>query len=198
MNDVDATLDPVPDSIRELERACIGYVSRALGIELDGTPETLPILDHYLTSADVQEKDEVATLVVSAAGAYFGEVVRRALGDGRWHVEADPRDHRLEFEQVFLFFNPLGMAREAIDREAAAGWMAHLEVSRRDRERLERSLSQMGQIREDDYYRLAVRFEVIEQALETLHASATERSSEPEFFAPAAYAAAVEAIQRAR
>lgn len=185
-------------SIEELSRACADYVRRAIGIELDGTPDTLPLLDHYLTSlleSGEGTDEHIVDLVVLAAGAYFGEVVRRALGHGRWHLEEDPTGNRLELEHVFLFFNPMGMAREAIASAEQPGWMAHLEVLPRDRPLLEQSLSRMGEVREDDYFRLAVRFEVIEQVVSALEGASVSRESEGELFSPAIYAATARALR---
>lgn len=187
-------------SIDELSRACTEYVRRAVGIELDGTPDTLPILDHYLSNlGEADRTDEILGLVVLAAGAYFGEVVRRTLGHGRWHLEeGDPSGHRLELEHVFLFFNPMGMAREAIAGAEQPGWMAHLEVLPRDRPLLEQSLSRMGDVREDDYYRLAVRFEVIEQVVSALEGASVSRDAQGELFelfTPAVYAATARALR---
>jgi hypothetical protein len=189
-------------SIDELSRACTEYVRRAVGIELDGTPDTLPILDHYLTTfveSGESARTEILDLVVLSAGAYFGEVVRRALGHGRWHLdETDPTGNRLELEHVFLFFNPMGMAREAIAGGEQPGWMAHLEVLPRDRPLLEQSLSRMGNVREDDYFRLAVRFEVIEQAVSALEGASVSRDAQGELFelfTPAVYAATARAVR---
>lgn len=184
-------------SVEELARACVQFVHRALGIELDGTPETLPLLDHYLaTLAEDDSKEEITELVVSAAGAYFGEVVRHALGHGRWHVEpGEPSGWRLELEHVFLFFNPLGMAREAIASAEVTGWMAHLEVLPRDRPLLDQSLERLGSIREDDYFRLAIRFEVIEQVVRALEGASISRDAQGEIFAPAVYAATARALR---
>lgn len=208
MTDHDLSALQTPTSIEELRRACVDYVRRAVGIELDGTPDTLPILDHYLMTLATQEhRDEVISLVVAAAGAYFGEVVRHALGHGRWHVEeGDPSGYRLEIEHVFLFFNPLGMAREAIVSADQPGWMAHLEVLPRDRALLDQSLERMGDVREEDYYRLAVRFEVIEQVLTALEGASVSRRHHGELFAevpaentehfsPAVYAATARALR---
>ena len=194
----DASPNPTP-SIEELSRTCGEYVRCAVGVELDGTPDTLPILDHYLTS--LLESGEgtdarIVDLVVLAAGAYFGEVVRRALGHGRWHIEeGDPTGHRLELEHVFLFFNPMGMAREAIASAEQPGWMAHLEVLPRDRPLLEQSLSRMGDVREDDYFRLAVRFEVVEQVVSALEGASVSRDAQGEVFTPAVYAATARALR---
>ncbi|MBN8612414.1 MAG: hypothetical protein J0L92_17610 [Deltaproteobacteria bacterium] len=191
-----------PGSIDDLARACVAYVKRNVGVELDGTPDTLPILDHYLNTLTEEAgedgvKEEVIDLVVRSAGAYFGEVVRTTLGHGRWHLdpEGDPTGYRLELEHVFLFFNPFGMVREAIASAEQIGWMAHLEVLPRDRPLLDQSLERMGDVREDDYYRLAVRFEVIEQVVSALEGASIAREAQGELFGPAVYAATAKALR---
>lgn len=186
-----------PLSIDELASACVAYVRRAVGVELDFTPDTLPILDHYLQGLLTDEpKEEIVSLVVTSAGAYFGEVVRRTLGRARWHVAPDdPTDWRLELEHVFLFFNPLGMAREAIVQAEQPGWLAHLEVLPRDRPLLDQSLARMGDVREDDYYRLAIRYEVIEQVVSALEGASIAREAQDELFTPAVYAATARALR---
>src|SRR5687767_15165113 len=40
-----------PPAIQDLADACIRYVERAVGVRLDYTLETLPLLDHYLEHA---------------------------------------------------------------------------------------------------------------------------------------------------
>lgn len=191
-----------PGSIDDLARACVAYVKRNVGVELDGTPDTLPILDHYLhtlteEAGDDGVKEEVIDLVVRSAGAYFGEVVRNTLGRGRWHLDpdGDPTGFRFELEHVFLFFNPLGMVREAIASAEQPGWLAHLEVLPRDRPLLDQSLERMGDVREDDYYRLAIRFEVIEQVVSALEGASISREAQGEVFSPAVYAATAKALR---
>lgn len=191
-----------PATIADLARACVEYVKRNVGVELDGTPDTLPILDHYLNTLTEEAgeegvKEEVIDLVVRSAGAYFGEVVRSALGHGRWHLDpdGDPTGYRIELEHVFLFFNPLGMVREAIASAEQVGWMAHLEVLPRDRPLLDQSLDRMGDVREDDYYRLAVRFEVIEQVVSGLEGASISRDAQGEVFGTAVYAATAKALR---
>lgn len=200
MDDLELNVPPAPTEVAELADACVQYVRRAVGIELDFTSDTLPILDHYLTQAGAT-KDEVEELVLSAAGAYLGEVLRRSLGGLRWHVEpGDPSGWRLEGERVFVFFNPIGMAKEALAQAEQPGWFAHLETLPRDRSLLDQSLERMGVIREDDYYRLTVRFEVVEQVLEALDAAALSRQAHgsalsAEAFSPAVYAATARALR---
>jgi len=76
---------PAPAAVLDLAEACVRYVERAVGVKLDFTPETLPLLDHYIGGArDVlsgrarpTEGAEPVDLVAQAAGAYLGEVIRR-------------------------------------------------------------------------------------------------------------------------
>ncbi len=197
MSDEQTEVAAPEPNVLELAGACVEYVRRAIGVELDFTPDTLPILDHYLLKVlEDGEKEEITSLVTTSAGAYFGEVLRRSLGHMRWHVEPDdPTGWRLELEHVFLFFNPLGMAREAIVGADQPGWMAHLEVLPRDRPLLDQSLAHMGDVREDDYYRLAVRFEVVEQVLSALEGASISRQAIGEVFAPTVYAATARALR---
>lgn len=185
---------PAPIEVLERAASCVRFVMATLKIELDFTPDTLPLVDHWLTEAkglDSDAADEAQHLAAEAAGAYFGEVVRRTLPGFRWHVEKDTPRWRLEGESVFLAFNPLGMAEEAVLGEPLEGWNAHLEVLPRDKGLLEQTLTRMGGIREDDYYRLAVRWEVLEQVLEALSAAKLARSDE-QTFGPEVYRAVLD------
>lgn len=181
-------MDEAPVTIRTLAEGCARFVKQAVGVELDGTPDTLPILDHYLSLAREEQGEEVLGLVATSAGAYFGEVVRRAAG-GRWHLgdAADPSSWRLEMEHVFLSFDPVGVAREAITEQDEEGWNAHLEVLEQDRRVIAQALENAGDVSEDDYYRLAVRWEVIEQALAVLEAAAQARGDGEKRYGPEVY-----------
>jgi hypothetical protein len=189
--------DDPPETIRTLAEGCARYVKQALGIELDGTPETLPILDHYLERArddEARSRDEVLGLVATSAGAYLGEVIRRAQPHARWHVGdvAEPSTWRIELDHVFLAFNPVGMAREAILEHEEEGWNAHLEVLPQDREVLSQSLERVGAVSDEDYWRLAVRWEVVEQAIAVLEGAALARGDEARRWSAAIYARALD------
>lgn len=152
----------------ELADACVAAVSNALHVELDYTQDTLPLLDHYLTQAR-GPREEILNLVAPMCGAYFGEVLLRSLGPARWHApDGDYPDYRLEFETVFLHFNPIGVALEAMLEQPIVGYGATLGLRERERLAVEKAVELYGDVREDDYYRLAIRYEVIEQAVETL------------------------------
>lgn len=147
----------------DLAHTCVAAVQRALGIELDFTQDTLPILDHYVSMAQ-GTKAEVIELLAPMAGAYFGEVVRRSVGPARWFAPGTDYDrYRLEFENAFLHFNPLGMVVESILNGPADGWNAHLQMLPQDRESVQASLDALGGVRDSDYYRTSLRFEAIEQ-----------------------------------
>lgn len=184
--------DEVPETIRALAEGCVRFVKNALGIELDGTPETLPILDHYLERAreeDAKERDQVLGLVSTSAGAYFGEVIRRCFPRARWHLGdvGDPTSWRIEFEHVFLAFNPVGMVREAILESESGGWNAHLEVLEADRRAISESLERVGGVSDDDFFRLAIRHEVIDQAVSVLEDSARAKGESDRVWSPEAY-----------
>jgi hypothetical protein len=172
--------------IVELAAGCVLAVEQATGVQLDFTQDTLPILDHYAGQVESRE-EAVQGLVASMCGAYFGEVIRRSLGPARWYCPKDaPEDFRLEFEDVFLSFNPVGVALEAIAGESLHGVGSHFEVLPSDRDRVKAALELFGDAREEDYYRFGVRFEAIEQVVHTL-ATLEMQHENPRKFGPEAY-----------
>lgn len=185
-------LPRAPEPVLERAASCVRFVLGALKIELDFTPETLSLVDHWLSTA--REGDaSLERLVAEAAGAYFGEVVRRALPGARWRIGKTPETWRIELDHVFLAFNPIGVALEALCEDDAPGWNAHLEVLKEDRALLEQTLQRLGDVREDDYYRLAVRWEVIEHVEAALESAAASRGEVERHFSPDVYAAALDA-----
>jgi hypothetical protein len=184
-------LAPTPEHVDDLATACVRYVERALGLTLDYAPETLPLVDHWLRTGDASTSPELLELAAPAAGAYFGEVIRRALGDARWHAPpGEPRLWRLEYEHVFLAFNPIALAIEAATSAPVEGWTADFQLLPGDRATIEDALSRTtGDVREEDFYRLAVRYDVVEQIVETLRALAAARLEHDRFFGPDAYVA---------
>jgi len=187
--------EDAPELIRTLSDGCVRFVKQAVGIELDGTPDTLPILDHYLGLAqdeDARRRSEVLGLVTTSAGAYLGEVVRRAFPFARWHVVPDePERWRIEMDHVFLSFNPVGMTREAVTGTGEEGWHAHLELLEEDRAFVAEALERVGGVREDDYHRLSIRFEVLEQTVAVLEAAEQARGGNPRRFSAEVYAVAL-------
>ena len=58
-------------------------------------------------------KPETLDLLQASIGAYLGETMRRAFG-ATWFCDGDYDGWRLDFTFVYLTFNPIGMAREAL------------------------------------------------------------------------------------
>jgi hypothetical protein len=188
--------DRAPHVIEDLALGAFRLVKEKIGFELDFTPETLPVLDHYLAQLGDERgggpDEKVLSLVGPCAGAYFGEVARRALPGLRWHSPDDEYEGwRIEASDVFLCFNPIGVALEALHREPLADWNAHFALLPAEQELVNASLEATGPVREDDYYRLAVRFEVLEQTLHVLR-ERSERKGERRSFGPDVYRAAVD------
>jgi hypothetical protein len=191
--DENAISEGAPDLVLELSASAFRMVKQSLKIDLDFMPETLPLLDHHLQRAreEAAKSEELRQLVATSAGGYFGEVVRRSIEGARWHVEpGDFGAWRIECGHVFLWFNPIAMAFEALAGGDADGWSGHLEVLPQDRSLLEQALSRMGEIDEADYYTLAVRLEVIEQVVASLEAAQVARGEVQRRFGPEVYEAA--------
>jgi hypothetical protein len=169
--------DLVPEPIDGHVRACIDYVRRAVGVELDFTPETLPVLDHYASTVrpEIESRPELLLLATNAMGAYFGEVVRGRI-PGFWRLpSANVHDWSVCCKVVFLSFNPIGVAHDATFRSSDhEGPRSMLRVAAEDREYLSRRLETLPPVPEDEYFLFSTRFEVIEVAAEALHARLEE------------------------
>lgn len=184
----------VPDQVVELVEACLVAVHNSVKVELDFTQDTLPLLDHYAASTGAGDAG-VRDLVGPLCGAYFGEVVRRELGGARWHVEDDMSKWRLEFERIYLCFNPIGVALEAVSQEAEAGYRANLSMLDEDEAMVKASLERLGDIDSKDYFSFGVRYEVIELAHSALTARKSQLADAPALFGRDVYAAAAKALE---
>jgi hypothetical protein len=160
-----------PPEITELATSCARFVLAKYGVLPDGMPDTLSIVDQYVRDAraELAVRPEGLPLLVATVGAYFGEVLRGAF-ESSWRVEDGQDEWRLEMEDVYLTFNPLGMAREALTLAEADGWHAHLEMDDAEREDVERRLAALPEVEGDEYYALATRFDVVEIAVDALRA----------------------------
>jgi hypothetical protein len=163
----------VPEHIKTFCLACVQYVHTATGVALDFTPDTLPLLDHYLQGVR-DAKADVKGLVSTTAGAYFGEVVRR-IYPSRWHApEGEPESWRIEFARCFLHFNPVAFAREGVEG-ADVGEGHGFGVNGNDIPALEAGLAAYGDVPAEDYYLLSTRFEVLAPVVDRLLANALAR-----------------------
>jgi hypothetical protein len=176
-----AHLGALAGQLRELSDTCRDYVRRAVGTDLDDTPDTLPVLDHYIkVSRDsIKERPELMALVARAVGAYFGEVVRSHM-DGFWYLGSpDPQDWYVCTRSVFLAINPVGAAYEALTSSSEhAGPSAALRLRRESRTRVEERLNALPPVSEADYYLLSTRLEALEVAAAALAADSIGRSQE--------------------
>ena len=80
-------LPPPPLAVAELAAACLRYVATRYGAALDFEPDTLSFVDQWVRDAraELAFRPEAADVVQCAAGAYLGEVIRRAFG-GHWSI----------------------------------------------------------------------------------------------------------------
>lgn len=149
------------------------FIASKYKVALDGTPETLSLVDQYVREARVayKERPESIDLVAPAVGAYLGEVMRQEFG-AEWFAEGAHEAWRLYFHHVYLAFNPLGIAREAIAMEDVGGWHAHLVVDPAEREAIDERLAVMPDVDEEEYYLPTTRLDAITVVVETLRARA--------------------------
>jgi len=164
---------PTPPHVAELSASCARFVFTKYGVPLDGTSDTLSIVDQYVRDAraDLQMQPAGLPLLVATIGAYFGEVVRRAF-DASWYAEGEHEGWRLDFHDVYLTLNPLGMAREALTLAEAEGWHAHIEMDDAEKDEILARLARLPDVSDDEFYAPSTRFDVIELAVEALRARA--------------------------
>ena len=169
-------VDPAPEVIEDLARSCGEYVKKAVGVDLDYTQDTLPLLDHYVAAvrADVQEREELRRLVAHAVGAYFGEVLRRTIG-GFWRMpSANVHDWSVCARPVFLSINPMAVAFDALaGGQEHDGPRSDLRVAPEYRAAVAERLNLLPPVPEDEFFLLSTRLEAIEVAAAALKAAMT-------------------------
>jgi hypothetical protein len=150
-------------------RSARDYVQRAIGVELDGSETSLAFLDHYVEKVREkgEMKPEVLKLVAASLGAYFGEVLRAKLG-GRWILDGDPSDWRLELEVGPLTVHPIGVAAAALLGDDAEGYDASFHTRPEWMGPLQEALAAAPPVDEAYYYSFTGRLETIEHAGELL------------------------------
>lgn len=138
----------------------VRYVRAALGVELGYDSDTLPVLDHYLRSVP-EDESAALHLVVTTAGAYFGEVVRHELG-GLWEIdELEPIKWRLRLPSG-ISVAPAGMVAAVIaHNDGLEDIETGLQVPPRLEHHVESTLERMSQVTEEEYYSLCGRFDTL-------------------------------------
>jgi len=192
--------DPISVRVREYADQAVQYVRRAVGMTLEYDSDTLPVLDHYLRTVTSGAQAEALELVITTAGSYFGEVVRRRLG-GRWEttgrgeVDGDedrpPRSNEAEWRVVLptgLNFSPLGFVASAIAQGDVEEFDSEFDAPPRMRPYVQQTLARMGEVPLEDYYSLCNRLDTLEHVHEVLVAVAAQmmgNAADPESDEPA-------------
>jgi hypothetical protein len=179
--------DP-PPAVAELAAACVRFVASRYGVMLDFTSDTLSLVDQWIRDAraEVTSRPETEGLIVSAAGAYLGEVVRRRFG-GEWFAEGDYAGWRLYLSTVYLAYNPIGMVREALILGPAEGWHSHFELDPGEREAIEARLAALPAVDDEEYYAPTTRFDVVSIVFEALRDGLRARGLSDVRFTPDDY-----------
>jgi hypothetical protein len=166
--DPDSTADP-PAEVADLAAACVRFVATRYGIHLDFLPETLSMVDQWVRDArdELKERPELVDLVQTSAGAYLGEVIRRAFG-AQWIVDSEYAAWRLCMSTVYCAFNPIGMVREALMLGEAEAWHAHFELDPGEKESIEARLAALPEVGQDEYYAPSTRFDVVNIVVDAL------------------------------
>lgn len=166
---------PPPEKVAELAASLVRFVALKYKMELDFSSDTLSFVDQYVRDAraELLAKPETLDLLAATVGGYLGEVMRRAFG-AEWFCDGEHDGWRLDMTYVYLTFNPIGMAREALTLQTQDGWHAHLETEPAEREMLEGRLNALTEVEEDEYYAPSTRFDVVDIAVSALRAKMVE------------------------
>lgn len=173
---------PPPPSIADLAEACVRFVERSVGVRLDYTPETLPLLDHYLEGARAifKENRESAAggltleIVAQSVGAYLGEVVRRRYASW-WKLEDRPEEHRLEFHHLFLTIHPVALALDALtlemEEDAGMALVSSFDLDADDRDAAMMRLADLPPTTIEEFVTPSMRVEVLDIVVDAVRAT---------------------------
>jgi hypothetical protein len=171
--------DAAPRQVLDLAAACVRQVLAAHRVELDFTPATLPVLDHYLNEARaaVGARPETLPLIAHSAGAYLGEVVRRSHACW-WRIDGnDPGAWRLELRDCYLAFYPVQVVHTALTRDQEDPAFSGIEMPPADLEALAARLEALPPVGEDEYFAPSTRVEILDIAVDAVVA---RRAAEPD------------------
>ncbi len=177
-----------PREVAELAASCVRFVGAKYKVALDFTPDTLSLVDQYIRDAraEAAARPETVELVTAVAGAYLGEVVRLRFG-GYWQAQGDHSAWRVLLSRVYLAFNPIGMAREALLLTDQDGWHAHFETDPGEREIVEARLRGLPEVEEDEYFSPTTRYDVVNLTYEALRSHMQENGTSDVRFTPDDY-----------
>ncbi len=182
-----------PAEVTELAEACIRFVERAVGVRLDFQLETMPLLDHWLREGReaAEARPDTANLLAHAAGAYFGEVVRRRHASW-WRVDSsDPGSWRVELRDVFLSFAPADVARDALGLERGPDGeeldVMSFDLDEDDREAVAARLAELPEVGEEEYRAPSTRLEVLDIVVEAIRQKQAIEEQPPLLLEPEDY-----------
>jgi len=167
-----ASFPSAPAPVQELADACVRYVQAVFKIQLDYQADTLSVLDHYIRSRreEVSLHPETAGLLARVIGAYFGEVIRRKI-PSFWHLPSEEAaDWQVRLEPVYLALTPYEIAHDALTLGENGDPTARLTLDDEDREVVEARLSELPPARDEEFFSLATRLEVIDIAVDAIKA----------------------------
>lgn len=161
--------DPIPAVLLEQSRTAALFIERAIGFKVDGTVDTLPLVDHYLQQVreDARDRPELTELVSVAVAAYVIEVVLNRFVDATFEGETDqPLSWSVQFPAQALSFHPVAMVAEVVLASGQEGAMFRVPTEKQHL--LEAALEAEGEVDDDFYFSLTGRLEVLETCLEAL------------------------------
>ncbi|MCS6900683.1 MAG: hypothetical protein RMJ98_08660 [Myxococcales bacterium] len=165
--------------VSDLAASCVEYVQRSLGVELDYTSDTLPLLDHYLLQAarQAQQRPEALELIAQVAAAYFGETLSRRF-DCWWSLpDCSVTTGLLRFRQVYLEISPYALVVAALGLPVPEDTPeVGFHVDPDDIEFLDAHLAALPPVPEEEFLRLSTRYDVLETIAEQLKARAVARN----------------------
>lgn len=167
-------MSKTPEQVSEYVQAAVDFVRRAVGMVLDGSDESLAVLDHYVAQVP-RDRPELLQLVAPAVGAYFGEVVRRRFG-GEWRLVGEPAAWRLVVAEGAVSFSPVGMAAAAMLQDDVEGYDAELVIDPAHREAVASALEHTAPVTAEYFYSLTGRFETVQHVLDLLAAIRASRA----------------------
>jgi len=163
-------IPPPPQQVADGAQTCVLYVEKNLGVPLDFSVETLPILDHYLRAARTAdaERPETGALVATVAGCYLGEVLR-LRHPLQWDLTADdPLRWKLTSPDAAIIVFPVALARVAIEGPAAEPNFEVFALETKLRTALARRLDELPAVAEEEYVAPSTRVEVVDMAFDLL------------------------------
>jgi hypothetical protein len=167
-----------PAEVLRLAQQARSFIQTALQFEVDGTHNTLPVVDHYLSDVPKDEA-EICDLVACAVGSYFGELTRERFG-GNWVLNSDdPAGWRLELTSCTVSFFPVAMAYQAIGHGRNKDrYDDDVFVEPEDTEGLRQALDLVTPVSTEEYYTLCNRFDTLEYIVDLLMGRRAKKKEE--------------------